>query len=77
VIALEESARKITINDSRINITFKNSDIIEISELTEKTSPLTVPKHIDTTTDIFKEIDEMIGLEKVKSLIFENLESFL
>lgn len=72
MITVEENARKITINESRINITFKNSDNIEIpNEQTEKTSPLTVPKHIDTTTDIFKEIDEMIGLEKVKSLIFE------
>lgn len=67
---MSENSRQITINDSRMNITFKNQDAVNItSEVMENQS--SVPNHLDPIKEIFQELEGMIGLEKVKDLIYE------
>ncbi len=67
---LSENLRQITINDSRMNITFKNQDAPHIvNEIIETNSML--PNHLESIKDIFQELDGMIGLDKVKDLIYE------
>ncbi|MGG1652231.1 AAA family ATPase [Paenibacillus sp. NRS-1775] len=67
---MDENSRKITVNESRINVVFKSQDAYDaISEQIEDI-PLT-SNHYESAADIFQDLDEMIGLEKVKDLIFE------
>ncbi|AIQ74819.1 MULTISPECIES: AAA family ATPase [Paenibacillus] len=66
----EENLRKITINDSRMNITFKNQDPTNITNETLE-SALAQNNHLESTKEILQELHELIGLEKVKDLIYE------
>lgn len=67
---MDESLRKITVNDSRIKIRFEPHEGLEAVLEHSEDSSLT-SNHYDSAADIFKEMDEMIGLEKVKDLIYE------
>lgn len=67
---MDESLRKITVNDSRIKIRFEAHEGLEAALEHSEDSSLT-SNHYDSAADIFKEMDEMIGLEKVKDLIYE------
>lgn len=67
---MDESSRRITVNESRINVVFKSQEAYEtISEQNEEV-PLT-SNHYESAADIFKDLDDMIGLEKVKELVYE------
>lgn len=62
------NSRQITINDSRMNITFKAQE----EKMYGTAEPaVTLPDHLESIKDIFHELNGMIGLEKVKGLIFE------
>ncbi|MCM3171665.1 MULTISPECIES: AAA family ATPase [unclassified Paenibacillus] len=67
---MDESARKITVNDSRINIVFKSQDLLEITSEQAEDMAL-ISNHYESAADIFRDMREMIGLEKVKDLIYE------
>ncbi|MDY8021081.1 AAA family ATPase [Paenibacillus polymyxa] len=63
-----ENSRQITVNDSRINISFKNQDTLR----TEQSEEVTLTNnHFEPVADILQGMNEMIGLEKVKELIYE------
>ncbi|MET3209616.1 UNVERIFIED_CONTAM: stage V sporulation protein K [Paenibacillus sp. PvR008] len=67
---MDESSRKITVNESRINVVFKSQDAYDaISDQNEEVA--LTSNHYETAADIFRGLEEMIGLEKVKDLIFE------
>jgi stage V sporulation protein K len=69
-MTVDESVRRITVNESRINIVFNADEGYKLSpELAEQASPIS--NQNESTADIFKEMGEMIGLEKVKDLIYE------
>ncbi|KZE68566.1 AAA family ATPase [Paenibacillus jamilae] len=64
-----ENSRQITVNESRINITFKNQQDELITEPSEKVALNN--NHFEPVADILQGMNEMIGLEKVKDLIYE------
>nr|WP_240636875.1 AAA family ATPase [Paenibacillus silvae] len=67
---MDESVRRITVNESRINIVFNAEEGYKLSpEINESTSIST--NQNEPTADIFQDLGEMIGLEKVKDLIYE------
>ncbi|AIQ53110.1 Stage V sporulation protein K [compost metagenome] len=67
-----DDARQITINESRMNITFKS-----IEESAKATVAVTehaaapAPGYADSIKEIFHELDDMVGLERVKELVYE------
>ncbi|WP_311078057.1 AAA family ATPase [Paenibacillus polymyxa] len=63
-----ENSRQITVNDSRINISFKNQDTLRAEQSEEVTL---TNNHFEPVADILQGMNEMIGLEKVKELIYE------
>nr|WP_237087007.1 AAA family ATPase [Paenibacillus ihbetae] len=65
------SLRQITINDSRMNITFKSQEE-EKEFIKEKLKESSIqPEQNESINHIFHELNSMIGLEKVKDLIYE------
>lgn len=69
-MTVDESVRRITVNDSRINIVFNADDGYKVPiEQSEEVS--TLGNQSESTADIFREMGEMIGLDKVKDLIYE------
>ncbi|MGR6760242.1 AAA family ATPase [Paenibacillus sp. T2-29] len=64
-----ENSRQITVNESRINITFKNQQEVLNTEQSEKAT--LTNNHFEPVSDILQGMNEMIGLEKVKDLIYE------
>lgn len=65
-----ESLRQITVNESRINITFKQqAESVFVRE--EIKEPFIQYEQIDSVNHIFEELNSMIGLEQVKELIYE------
>ncbi|WP_440109931.1 AAA family ATPase [Paenibacillus sp. QZ-Y1] len=69
-MTVDEGVRRITVNESRINIVFNADEGYKLShDLTEQVSPIS--NQNESAADIFREMGEMIGLEKVKDLIYE------
>nr|WP_260984614.1 AAA family ATPase [Paenibacillus xylanexedens] len=67
---MDESVRRITVNESRINIVFNSDEVYKLSpDLNLQVS--SESNQYESTADIFREMGEMIGLEKVKDLIYE------
>lgn len=71
--------RQITVNESRINITFKTSasdepPIAQVEDVVSESSNHL--KEIESISHIFEELNSMIGLEEVKDLVHE-IFSFL
>lgn len=66
---MEEDTRKITKRDRQITVVLNNQEppAAQMAEATGKT----IPAHLETFSDICKELHEMIGLEEVKELIFQ------
>ncbi|WP_124115294.1 AAA family ATPase [Paenibacillus xylanexedens] len=70
-MTVDESVRRITVNDARINIVFNADDGLKAPlEISEEKS-LTSNHNNESAADIFNEMGEMIGLDKVKDLIYE------
>ncbi|MGG1671448.1 AAA family ATPase [Paenibacillus sp. NRS-1783] len=67
---MDENSRKITVNESRINVVFKSQEAYDaISDQNEEVA--LTSNHYKSAADIFRDMDEMIGLEKVKDLVYE------
>lgn len=67
-----DDARQITINESRMNITFKNNEESIKAAVTHAEPTATLaPSYVESIKEVFHELDDMIGLEKVKELIYE------
>lgn len=67
---MEEDTRKITKRDRQINVVFTNNETPPAAQMIEINGK-TIPAHLESFSDIFKELEEMIGLEDVKELIFQ------
>lgn len=63
------SLRHITINDSRMNITFKAQE--EDKRVVEEIKETSIHPEHESINHIFQELNSMIGLENVKDLIYE------
>lgn len=71
VMTVDESLRKITVNDSRINIIFNADGGLRAPLEQNEDISLTSNHNNESAADIFNEMEEMIGLDKVKDLIYE------
>nr|WP_260866246.1 AAA family ATPase [Paenibacillus xylanexedens] len=67
---MDESVRRITVNESRINIVFNAEEGYKLSPETNESTSISTSQN-ESTADIFQDLGEMIGLEKVKDLIYE------
>ncbi|SDC46046.1 stage V sporulation protein K [Paenibacillus sp. UNCCL117] len=65
---MSEDTRLITKRNRQINVVFKPS---EAEQAIEKAEVRQLVHDTDTFSDIFRELDEMIGLEDVKELVFQ------
>ncbi|MCZ4150536.1 AAA family ATPase, partial [Escherichia coli] len=65
-----EKTRRITVNESRINIVFNSQNQGE-PYVEQAEEPLPSNSHHESVADIFKELDEMIGLDKVRDIVYE------
>lgn len=70
VMTVGEKTRRITVNESRINIVFNSQNQGE-PYVEQAEEPLPSNSHHESVADIFKELDEMIGLDKVRDLVYE------
>lgn len=68
---MDGSLRQITINDSRMHVSFRTQDE-KIQQTKEETAiPVIHLEQSESINHIFNELNSMIGLEKVKNLISE------
>ncbi|MDQ1909262.1 AAA family ATPase [Paenibacillus sp. GD4] len=65
---MDEDTRQIVTRDRQINVTFKTATDPKPKS---KENPVELKQHFEAFSDIFKELDEMIGLEEVKELVFQ------
>ena len=67
---MSEDTRQITTRNRQINVTFKSSPEPTRVE-NSQSQPKEMSQYMEAFSDIFKELDDMIGLEEVKELVFQ------